>query len=61
MDFRFRGKAGHAADIAPRKLLPTACDGGGMSQSSSGAPDWQLEGNAPLAYDTHIVDVFLQD
>lgn len=32
-----------------------------MSQSSSGAPGWQLEGNAPLAYDTHIVDVFLQD
>jgi len=31
-----------------------------MSQSSSGAPSWQLEGNAPLAYDTHIVDVFLQ-
>jgi hypothetical protein len=32
-----------------------------MSQSRSGAPGWQLEGNAPLAYDTHIVDVFLQD
>ena len=32
-----------------------------MSQRSSGAPGWQLEGNAPLAYDTHIVDVFLQD
>jgi ubiquinone/menaquinone biosynthesis C-methylase UbiE len=32
-----------------------------MSQSSGGAPGWQLEGNAPLAYDTHIVDVFLQD
>src|SRR5215216_3597964 len=32
-----------------------------MSQSSAGAPGWQLEGNAPLAYDTHIVDVFLQD
>jgi ubiquinone/menaquinone biosynthesis C-methylase UbiE len=32
-----------------------------MPQSSSGAPGWQLEGNAPLAYDTHIVDVFLQD
>src|SRR5262249_57570975 len=32
-----------------------------MSPSSSGAPGWQLEGNAPLAYDTHIVDVFLQD
>src|SRR5262249_59023878 len=32
-----------------------------MSQSSSNAPGWQLEGNAPLAYDTHIVDVFLQD
>ena len=32
-----------------------------MSQSSSGVPGWQLEGNAPLAYDTHIVDVFLQD
>jgi ubiquinone/menaquinone biosynthesis C-methylase UbiE len=32
-----------------------------MSQSSSDAPGWQLEGNAPLAYDTHIVDVFLQD
>jgi len=32
-----------------------------MSQSSSGVPAWQLEGNAPLAYDTHIVDVFLQD
>ena len=32
-----------------------------MSQGSSGAPGWQLEGNAPLAYDTHIVDVFLQD
>src|SRR6266581_1875877 len=29
--------------------------------SSSGAQGWQLEGNAPLAYDTHIVDVFLQD
>ena len=28
-----------------------------MSQSSSGAPGWQLEGNAPIAYDTHIVDV----
>ena len=32
-----------------------------MSQSSSGGPGWQLEGNAPLAYDTYIVDVFLQD
>ena len=32
-----------------------------MSQSSSGGPGWQLEGNASLAYDTHIVDVFLQD
>jgi SAM-dependent methyltransferase len=32
-----------------------------MSQSSSGALGWQLEGNAPLAYDIHIVDVFLQD
>src|SRR5262245_1269428 len=32
-----------------------------VSQSSSGTPGWQLEGNAPLAYDTHIVDVFLQD
>ena len=32
-----------------------------MSQSSTGVPGWQLEGNAPLAYDTHIVDVFLQD
>ena len=32
-----------------------------MSQSSSGVLGWQLEGNAPLAYDTHIVDVFLQD
>jgi SAM-dependent methyltransferase len=32
-----------------------------MSQSSSNAPGWQLEGNAPLAYDTHIADVFLQD
>src|SRR5262245_14378436 len=32
-----------------------------MSQSSSGGTGWQLEGNAPLAYDTHIVDVFLQD
>ena len=32
-----------------------------MFQSSSGGPGWQLEGNAPLAYDTHIVDVFLQD
>lgn len=32
-----------------------------MSQSSSGGPGWQLEGNAPLAYDTHIVDVFLQE
>ncbi|MET4519584.1 ubiquinone/menaquinone biosynthesis C-methylase UbiE [Bradyrhizobium sp. I1.7.5] len=32
-----------------------------ISQSSSGVPAWQLEGNAPLAYDTHIVDVFLQD
>ena len=31
-----------------------------MSQSGSGAPGWQLEGNAPLAYDTYIVDVFLQ-
>src|SRR5262249_21953382 len=36
-------------------------EGAAMSQSSSGAPGWQLEGNAPLAYDTHIVDVFLQD
>ena len=27
-----------------------------MSQSSSDAPGWQLDGNAPLAYDTHIVD-----
>jgi 2-polyprenyl-3-methyl-5-hydroxy-6-metoxy-1,4-benzoquinol methylase len=35
-------------------------EGAAMSQSSSGAPGWQLEGNAPLAYDTHIVDVFLQ-
>src|SRR5262245_18812034 len=32
-----------------------------MSQGSPGAPGWQLEGNAPLAYDTHIVDVFLRD
>src|SRR5262249_10031140 len=32
-----------------------------MSQSRSGAPGWQLEGNAPLAYDTNIVDVFLRD
>src|SRR2546430_14913088 len=32
-----------------------------MSQNSSSAPGWQLEGNAPLAYDTHIVDVFLRD
>jgi ubiquinone/menaquinone biosynthesis C-methylase UbiE len=32
-----------------------------MSQSGSGAPGWQLQGNAPLAYDTYIVDVFLQD
>src|SRR5262245_1532374 len=32
-----------------------------MSQSSSGSPGWQLEGNAPLAYDTHIVSIFLQD
>jgi ubiquinone/menaquinone biosynthesis C-methylase UbiE len=32
-----------------------------MSQNSSGAPGWQLEGNAPLAYDTHIVDIFLRD
>src|SRR4030095_15552312 len=32
-----------------------------MSQSRSGASGWQLEGNAPLAYDRHIVDVFLQD
>ena len=32
-----------------------------MSQSSSGAPGWQLEGHAPLAYDTHIVNIFLQD
>jgi hypothetical protein len=32
-----------------------------VSQSSAAAPGWQLEGNAPLAYDTHIVDVFLQD
>src|SRR5262249_40817279 len=32
-----------------------------MSQNSAGAPGWQLEGNAPLAYDTHIVNVFLQD
>ena len=32
-----------------------------VSQSSADAPGWQLEGNAPLAYDTHIVDVFLQD
>ena len=31
-----------------------------MSQSSSNASGWQLEANAPLAYDTHIVDVFLQ-
>ena len=32
-----------------------------MSQNNSGAPGWQLEGDAPLAYDTHIVDVFLRD
>ena len=32
-----------------------------MSQSSSGAPGWQLMGNSPLAYDTHIVEVFLKD
>jgi len=32
-----------------------------MPQSGAGAPGWQLEGNAPLSYDTHIVDVFLQD
>src|SRR5262245_24486989 len=32
-----------------------------MSQSDSGSPGWQLEGNAPLAYDTHIVAIFLQD
>jgi len=31
-----------------------------MSQNSSGASGWQLEGNAPLAYDTYIADVFLQ-
>src|SRR5262245_59632045 len=39
----------------------TACDGDEMSQSSSGAPGWQLEGNGPLAYDTHIANVFLHD
>src|SRR5215813_14484787 len=32
-----------------------------MSQSSSGSPGWQLQGNAPFAYDTHIVAFFLQD
>jgi ubiquinone/menaquinone biosynthesis C-methylase UbiE len=31
-----------------------------MSQSSSRATGWQLEGNAPLAYDTYIVDIFLR-
>jgi ubiquinone/menaquinone biosynthesis C-methylase UbiE len=32
-----------------------------MSQNSAGVSGWQLEGDASLAYDTHIVDVFLQD
>ena len=31
------------------------------SQSSSDALGWQLEGNAPLAYETYIAKVFLQD
>jgi len=30
------------------------------AKMSQCAPGWQLEGNAPLAYDTHIVDVFLR-
>jgi ubiquinone/menaquinone biosynthesis C-methylase UbiE len=40
---------------------PPVCMEAKMSQGSSRAPGWQLEGNAPLAYDTHIVDVFLRD
>jgi len=48
-------RARRGRSSSPRSLRP------GESQSSCGASGWQLEGNAPLAYDTHIVDVFLQD
>lgn len=32
-----------------------------MSQTGSQTSGWQLGGDAPLAYDTHIVDAFMQD
>ena len=32
-----------------------------MSHTASGSSGWQLEGDAPLAYDTYIVDAFMQD
>jgi ubiquinone/menaquinone biosynthesis C-methylase UbiE len=32
-----------------------------MSQTGSGSSGWQLGGDAPLAYDTYIVDAFMQD
>jgi ubiquinone/menaquinone biosynthesis C-methylase UbiE len=31
-----------------------------MSKTSSGTSGWQLDGDAPLAYDTYIVDAFMQ-
>jgi len=32
-----------------------------MSGTKVESSGWQLGGNAPLAYDTHIVDIFLKD
>lgn len=32
-----------------------------MSQTGANSSGWQLGGNAPLAYDTYIVDAFMQD
>ena len=32
-----------------------------MSSTGSGTSGWQLGSDAPLAYDTYIVDAFLQD
>ncbi len=32
-----------------------------MSGTNAQSSGWQLGGNAPLAYDTHIVNIFLQD
>ena len=32
-----------------------------MAQTGSQSSGWQLGGDAPLAYDTYIVDAFMQD